>query len=55
MLAVKSVKVVTPSSKLNPLTKDISKSFVSNDNFFYYFYSYIILELVQKLFHFLFQ
>ena len=48
MLAVKSVSVVTPSSKLKPLTKEISKSFVSNDNFFYFFYYYIILELVQK-------
>ena len=55
ILAVKSVRVVTPSSKLKPLMKEISKSLVSNDNFFLFFYSYIILELVQKLFHFLFR
>ena len=34
ILAVKSVKVVTPSSKFNPRTKEISKSFVSNERFF---------------------
>ena len=36
-LAVKSVSVVTPSSKLKPLTKETSKSFVSNDKFFLFF------------------
>ena len=37
MLAEKSVRVVAPSSKFNPLTKDISKSLTSNDNFFLLF------------------
>ena len=36
-LAVNSVRVATPSSKFKPLTKDISKSFVSNDNLFLLF------------------
>ena len=31
--AVKSVRVAAPSAKFKPLTKDISKSLVSNDNF----------------------
>ena len=37
MLAVNSVRVATPSSKFKPLTKDMSKSFVSNDNLFLLF------------------
>ena len=37
ILAVKSVRVATPSGKFKPLTKDISKSLTSNDNFFYFF------------------
>ena len=34
MLAVKSVRVVTPSSSDNPLANEISKSLVSKDSFF---------------------
>ena len=41
MLAVKSVRVAAPSSRLNPLIKEISKSLVSKDNLFFYFYLFI--------------
>ena len=37
ILAVKSVRVATPSDRLKPLTKDISKSLTSKDNFFLLF------------------
>ena len=49
--AVNSVRVAAPSSKDKPLEKDISKSFVSNDNFFFQSYSCKVLVLVLKLFH----
>ena len=48
ILAVKSVRVVTPSSSDNPLANEISKSLVSKDSFFYFFYSHIVLVLAQK-------
>ena len=35
ILAVNSVSVATPSSRFNPLVKEISKSFVSKDNLFF--------------------
>ena len=48
ILAVKSVKVATPSSRLSPLAKDISKSLVSNDNFFLLFLFHIKLLRLLK-------
>ena len=37
MLAVKLVRVVTPSSKDNPLQKDTSKSLTSNESLSLFF------------------
>ena len=48
ILAVKSVRVATPSSSDNPLANEISKSLVSNDVFLYFSIYYKVLVLAQK-------
>ena len=49
IFAENSVNVAAPSSKLRPLAKEISKSLVSSENYFFfenYFHEFLMLVQV---------